>query len=134
MEITLTTPALLFPAISLLLVAYTNRFLAIGGRIRTLHAQYKENQEDILIGQIDSLKKRVILIRNMQALGVASLFSCVLCMFFLFAGNLLLGKIIFGASLFLMLGSLALSFQEITISVQALHLQLSDMKENTPKS
>lgn len=129
MEITLTTPALLFPAISLLLVAYTNRFLAIGGRIRTLHAQYKENQEDILIGQINSLKKRVILIRNMQALGVASLFSCVLCMFFLFAGNLLLGKIIFGASLFLMLGSLALSFQEITMSVQALHLQLSDMKK-----
>jgi hypothetical protein len=129
MEISLTTPALLFPAVSLLLVAYTNRFLALGSRIRTLHAQYKINPDDILVGQIDMLRKRVILIRNMQALGVASLFSCVLCMFALFAGILLLGKILFGLSLLLMLGSLGLSLREISLSVEALNLQLSDMKK-----
>ncbi len=129
MNITLTTPALLFPAISLLLVAYTNRFLALGSRIRSLHAQYKSNPDDILIGQIDMLKKRVILIRNMQAFGVASLFSCVLCMFALFAGQVWLGQIIFGTSLLLMLGSLGLSLREISLSVEALNLQLSDMKE-----
>lgn len=62
MEITLTTPALLFPAISLLLVAYTNRFNTIGARIRTLHSQYKENHDCILVGQIESLRIRLYLI------------------------------------------------------------------------
>ena len=130
MEITLTTPALLFPAISLLLVAYTNRFNTIGGRIRTLHSLYKDDPDDILVGQIESLRKRVYLIRNMQAFGVASLFSCVLCLFILFAGKILLGKIIFGLSLILMMISLSLSFQEILISVNALNLELSDMQKS----
>jgi hypothetical protein len=129
MEITLTTPALLFPAISLLLVAYTNRFNTIGGRIRTLHSQYKETPDDILVGQIESLRKRVYLIRNMQPFGVASLFSCVLCLFVLFAGKLFIGKIVFCLSLILMMISLGLSFKEVLISVQALNLELSDMQK-----
>ncbi|MEJ2033811.1 MAG: DUF2721 domain-containing protein [Deltaproteobacteria bacterium] len=134
MEISLTTPALLFPAISLLLVAYTNRFNTIGGRIRTLHSQYKENPDDILVSQIESLRKRVYLIKNMQACGVASLFLCVVCLVVLFAGQFLLGKIIFSLSLLLMMISLGLSFQEILISVQALNLELSSMqKKNCPK-
>jgi len=129
MEITLTTPALLFPAISLLLVAYTNRFLALGSRIRTLHTLYKSSPDDLIEGQIVILRKRVILIRNMQFLGVGSLFLCVLCMFMLFGGKLLLGKIIFGASLLFMLGSLGISLKEILISMEALDLELSDMEK-----
>lgn len=129
MEITLTTPALLFPAISLLLVAYTNRFNTIGGRIRILHSQYKERPDDILVGQIESLRKRVNLIKNMQAFGVASLFLCVLCLFVLFAGKLFIGKILFSLSLILMMISLVLSFLEILISVQALNLELSDIQK-----
>jgi hypothetical protein len=113
-----------------LLVAYTNRFNTLGGRIRTLHAQYKDNPDDILVGQIESLRKRVILIRNMQAFGVASLFSCVLCLFVLFAGKELAGKVIFGTSLILMMISLGLSFREILISVQALNLELGDMQKS----
>ena len=130
MQISLTTPALLFPAVSLLLVAYTNRFLALGSRIRTLHAQYKSTPDDILSSQIVILKKRVVLIRNMQFLGVASLFLCVLCMFLLFGGKLMLGKIVFGISLLFMLGSLAISLQEILISMQALNIELSDMEKD----
>jgi len=129
MDITLTTPALLFPAISLLLVAYTNRFNTIGGRIRSLHALYKENPDDILSGQIESLRKRVYLIRNMQAFGVASLFFCVVCLFVLFAGKIFVGKIIFSFSLILMMISLGLSFREILLSVNALNLELSDMQK-----
>jgi len=128
MEITLTTPALLFPAVSLLLVAYTNRFLALGSRIRNLHAQYRSTPDSILEGQIVILKKRVVLIRNMQFLGVGSLFLCVLCMFMLFSGKLMLGKILFAVSLVFMLGSLGISLQEILISMQALNLELSDME------
>lgn len=131
MEIDLTTPALLFPAISLLLLAYTNRFLALASLIRGLHRQYKEQPNSIIVGQIKNLRRRVVLIRNMQAFGITSLLFCVVCMFLLFAGEVTLGKYIFGASLILLIISLALSVVEIQISVRALNLQLSDFEEPT---
>lgn len=130
MELTLTTPALLFPAISLLLLAYTNRFLSVAALIRQLHAQYKGDSDQLVLGQIENLRHRVLLIRNMQALGVGSLFLCVLCMLVLFAGYGDVGKLTFGLSLACMLTSLALSLREILISVEALKLALSDLEGN----
>lgn len=129
MDISLTTPALLFPAISLLLVAYTNRFLALGSRIRSLHSLYKNDPEISVSDQINILKKRVFLIRNMQLCGVAALFCCVLSMFFLFADKIWMGKLIFGLSLLLMLVSLGFSLRELFISVEALKIELKDMQE-----
>lgn len=129
MDITLTTPALLFPATCLLLLAFTNRFLALSARIRTLSAQYKINPEDIIVSQIVSLRKRVILIRNMQAFAAASLFLCVLCMFAIFGGLNMLGKIIFGISMLLMLVSIGISIKEIAVSVEALNMELSGMEK-----
>jgi hypothetical protein len=131
MEINLTTPALLFPAISLLLLAYTNRFLTLATLIRTLHRQFKERPDDLIWGQIKNLRLRVKLIRNMQVLGVLSLLLCVVCMFVIFSGNLKLAEIIFGVSLILLILSLAVSAWEIQISVKALNIQLSDL-ENDP--
>ena len=133
MNISLTTPALLFPAISLLLLAYTNRFLAIASLIRDLHAKYKKDRDKMLYGQIKNLKLRLILIRNMQALGISSLFICVLCMFLLYAGLLLIGQIVFGISLVLLMISLALSVWEIQISVNALNIQLGDLSDMKPE-
>ena len=129
MELTLTTPALLFPTVSLLLLAYTNRFLAIAALIRNMYAQYKSNPDPVLLPQIENLKRRVRLIRDMQFLGVMSLFFCVLCMFLLFQGNVLLGKYVFAGALLLLMGSLALSIREIQISIRALQIQLSDLEE-----
>jgi hypothetical protein len=128
MELTLTTPALLFPALSLLLLAYTNRFLALANLIRELHHRYQTEPDPGVAGQLANLRRRVYIIRDMQALGIASLFGCVLCMFLLFAGQMLAGELVFGAALVLMLLSLALSFWEILISVDALKLQLQDME------
>ena len=127
MELTLSTPALLFPAISLLLLAYTNRFLAVASVIRQLHAQIKtapvHHHEELR-----SLRHRVNLIRQMQGVGVLSLFFCVLCMFLLFAGWIAAGKIVFGIALLLLLASLALSVREIQLSGDALNLHLKDME------
>lgn len=123
----LTTPALLFPAISLLLLAYTNRFLTIAGLIRKLHEQHKTAPDPVIAGQIENLRKRLTMIKNMQLHGVGSLFLCVLCMFVLFAGEMLAGKIIFAVSLLMLLYSLWLSIREINISVNALDLQLNEM-------
>ncbi|HEX7048028.1 MAG TPA: DUF2721 domain-containing protein [Gammaproteobacteria bacterium] len=128
MELTLTTPALLFPTISLLLLAYTNRFLAIANVIRGLHARYESQPSEILLGQIESLRQRVGLIRNMQALGISSLFLCVLSMMVIYVGWQQGAKIIFGISLLLLLVSLGVSFREIQLSVNALNLHLKDLK------
>lgn len=128
MDISLTTPALLFPAVTFLLVAYTNRFLAIGSRIRNLHDKYLTTPDKVVLSQILSLRKRVVLIKNMQACGVAGLFLCVLCMFVIFAGLNLLGNMIFGLSLLFILASLAISLREIQLSVDALNLELSDIE------
>lgn len=131
MEINLTTPALLFPAISLLLLAFTNRFLTVATLIRNLHSKFKEEPNELIWGQIKNLRLRVKLIRNMQVVGVLSLLLCVVCMFVIFAGNLPLAEFIFGISLILLILSLAISAYEIQISVKALNIQLSDL-ENVP--
>lgn len=127
MSIDLTTPGLLFPAISLLLLAYTNRFLTLATLIRSLHGRYQETSDAKVMGQLRNLRKRVVLIRNMQILGISSLFLCVFCMLLLFLGQVLLAQLIFAASLFLLMASLGLSIYEIQISVNALNIQLSDL-------
>ena len=129
MSITLTTPALLFSAISLLLLAYTNRFLAIASLVRNLHSKYKEEPNKILFGQIRNLRKRLNLIRNMQIFGITSLLLCVLCMFLIYIDKIRLAEILFGLALLLLIASLALSVREIQISVKALNLHLSDIEE-----
>ena len=128
MRLELTTPALLFPAISLLLLAYTNRFLTLAGLIRELHGRYREGHEEAVLEQIANLRSRVRLIRAMQALGVASFFGCVFCMFSLFFGLMLVAQSVFALSLVLLMVSLALSVWEIQMSVGALDVQLRDLE------
>lgn len=93
---TLTTPALLFSAVSLILLAYTNRFMAYTAVIRNLYKQYIESPTTVIKGQIENLRRRLYLIRTMQIFGVFSLFLCVLTMFLLFIGLELLAAYIFG--------------------------------------
>jgi hypothetical protein len=129
MDFSLTTPALLFPAISLLLLAYTNRFLTLAALIRELYSRYKSERDKKIIGQLHNLRYRIVIIRNMQILGVSSFFLCVLCMFLLFAGLAMVGKVVFALSLLLLLASLALSLRELQVSVDALTLQIQDIDE-----
>ena len=81
-QISINTPALLFPAITLMMLAYTNRFLALATLIRNLHAKYKQIHEDreIIKAQITNLKRRLVLVKQMQAMGIISFFFCVLSM------------------------------------------------------
>jgi hypothetical protein len=129
MKITLATPALLFSAISLLLLAFTNRFLALANLVRSLHALYKEKPDELLYGQIRNLRRRLLLIRNMQVYGISSLLLCVLSMFLIYIGVQRIGELVFGVALILMIVSLSLSIKEILISVHALNLHLSDIED-----
>jgi hypothetical protein len=128
-RITLATPALLFSAISLLMLAFTNRFLALANLVRSLHAVYKEKPDEVLYGQIRNLRTRLDLIRWMQVFGIASLLLCVFSMFLIYVGTIGAAEVVFGLGLVLMIASLALSIWEIQISVDALNLHLSDIEE-----
>ncbi|BDQ67140.1 DUF2721 domain-containing protein [Shewanella xiamenensis] len=125
MHVSLTTPALLFPAISLLLLAYTNRFFALAALIRQLSNGDKPVHQD----QIKNLSQRIRIIRRMQEAGVSSFALCVLCMIFIYIGFNKTGSIIFGASLLLLLYSLILSVIEIRISVDALNIHIKEMSK-----
>ncbi len=129
MELTLTTPALLFPAISLLLLAYTNRFLATAALVRNLHTNYQQNPNGQIVGQIKNLRLRLRLIQVMQAVGSTGLLMAVLCMFLLFYEQIFWGKFVFGIGLLMLMIALALSVWEIQISVKALNIELSDMEK-----
>jgi hypothetical protein len=129
MEINLTTPALLFPAVSLLMLAYTNRFVVLANLIRSLYASYREKPDPVILGQIANLRLRVILIRNMQILGVSAILLSVLSMFLLFERLAQAATFTFGAGLVCLMASLSLSLWEIQISVNALNIQLSDLEE-----
>ena len=127
-ELPLSTPSLLFPAISLLMLAYTNRFLGLATVVRGLHANWQTTQEPMLLAQIRSLRKRIQIIMHMQTMGVLSLMFCVASTTLLFFGQQMSGQVTFGISLILMLASLALSLVEIQMSGTALDLQLRDVK------
>ena len=128
-EFTLTTPALLFSAVSLILLAYTNRFLAYAQLVRTLRERYRENPSRVTRAQIDNLRRRLHLTRTMQILGVTSLFLCVVTMFMIYIGLSAVSAYVFGFALVSLIGSLGVSIREIQISVRALDLHLHDMEE-----
>jgi hypothetical protein len=130
MDINLTTPALLFPTVSLLMLAYTNRFLTLATIIRNLYDRYSTEKNQNLLGQIANLRFRVYLIRNMQIFGVLSLLMCVVSMFALFAGWILAGQWSFAIALLLMIISMLISLRELQISVGALDLLLTDLEEH----
>lgn len=125
--IQITTPALLFPAISLLLLAYTNRFLVLAQLIRQLHGAERRQVQALVKRQILNLRQRIGLIRRMQALGVSSFIFCTLSMFALFVQLQGLAHGFFGLSLLLLTASLLVSLYEITISTQAIELELEDL-------
>ena len=129
MEITINTPALLFPAISLLMISYTTRFLHLANLIRSLHGSTPGAPEQVVLRQIQNLRRRLLLIRNMQATGVTSLLLCVVCMFLLFANQLGAAQACFAVSLVFMIASLVLSLIEIWISVDAVNMQLDGIEQ-----
>jgi hypothetical protein len=129
-ELTLITPTFLFSAISLLLLAYTNRFLSYAQLVRTLKDKYMEDKSAITKAQILNLRKRLYLTRNMQLFGVASLLLCVLSMFLIYVGSQTFSVWIFGTALVFLIISLSLTVAEIRISSKSLEIYLSDMENS----
>ncbi len=129
-ELTLTTPALLFSAISLIMLAYTNRFLAYAAVVRNLHDTYLKNKDERLLKQIKNIKKRLYLTRSMQITGITSLLLCVLTMLLIYIKQQTIAIWVFGCALILLIISLAFLIKEIQISVKALEHHISDIENN----
>jgi hypothetical protein len=127
MNLPIETPALLFSATSLILLAYTNRFLTIAQIVRGLKKTYDQEHTKGILLQIKNLNLRLTLIRYMQLFGVMCLFLSVFAMLLLFLDQELIGNYLFGGRMVCLLFSLALSFWEISISVDALRVHLSDL-------
>ena len=131
MQITLATPAMLFPAISLLLLAYTNRFLTLATVIRNFN---KSDTSQSVSKQIANLRKRIQLIKSMQEAGAVSFFVCVLAMLAIYLDYQTIGSWLFAFSLVCLMYSLLLSVREIRISVEALDVHLDSIKEYINKT
>ncbi|MBF2707587.1 DUF2721 domain-containing protein [Flavobacterium soyangense] len=129
MTLHIETPALLFSATSLILLAYTNRFLTIASIVRELKKTYDKEEDKSILLEIKNLNLRLTLIRNMQLYGVLCLFFSVFAMLLLFLEQQLFSIYLFGLSLLTLLISLGISFWEISISINALRLHLSDLMD-----
>ncbi len=130
MDMTITTPALLFPAISLLLLAYFNRFLALANLIRKLHDDYIHGEKsNNLLKQLHNLRQRILYIRYMQALAVFSFLGCVVAMYAIYKEWKHVPELAFATSLLSLLISLLFALLEIAVSTRALELELSDIEE-----
>jgi len=129
-DLNINTPALLFPAITLLMLAYTNRFLSLASLVRKLHTEYVQGgREKNILHQIKNIRSRLNLIRYMQGFGIMSFFCCVLCMYVIFRQQMEMAHFIFALSLLFLLTSIVLSLLEINKSTKALELELSDIEE-----
>lgn len=129
-DFSLSTPTLLFSAVSLILLAYTNRFMGYAQLVRSLYKEFRENKDDVLLAQIRNLRKRLQLTRFMQLFGILSLFLCVVSMFLVYVNIDHLALLSFGVALLLLIASLAVSAWEIHISTLAVEMHLKDMEEN----
>lgn len=127
-EFSLVTPTLLFSAVSLIMLAYTNRFLSYAQLVRNLKDKYVKDRSEVTAAQIANLRKRRNLTRSMQILGISSLFCCVVSMFFCFISLRITAIIIFGIALLLLISSLGLSIRELVISTRALEIHLNDLE------
>ncbi len=130
MNIDISTPALLFSAISLIMLAQTNRFLSYASLVRQLKEQQIQNPSSVKIAQIANLRKRLYLTRAMQEAGISSLLLCVISMFLIYIDYKLAAFYIFAVALLLLILSLGIMVYELFISVKALELELNDMNDN----
>ncbi|EAQ39526.1 DUF2721 domain-containing protein [Dokdonia genika] len=129
MNLTLSIPALLFPAISLTMLAYNARYLAIAALIRNLHASYQETGSEDVRLQVTKLRKRLSIIKNMQAVAIVSFLLAVITMFLIYIGVTFWANLVFAVSLVALMTSLILSLVEVQLSTKALSIQLKDMEQ-----
>ena len=129
MELSLSIPALLFPAISLTMLAYNARYLAIAALIRQLHQKYQETGSKSIGLQVKQLRTRLSIIKSMQATAIFSFLLAVVTMSLIYVELSFWANLVFSLSLLALMISLVLSFIEVQLSTKALSIQLKDIEK-----
>lgn len=130
MKLELTTPALLFSTVSLLILAFNNRFISIAQLIRNLHEKHKNNNDDTLLPQIKKLRRRLSLIRDMQVIAISSLLLSVVTMLLLFYDLKKIANVTFAVSLLMLVTAMLLAVAELLVSTNALRIMLHDAENH----
>ncbi len=133
MDFSISTPALLFSAITILILAYTNRFLSLASLVRQHIALYKDNPDESILRQLKNFRQRIVVIKYTQIVGVLSFLFCVVSMFCIFLGWVIQAEIVFGISLILLFVSLLLSLHELILSIGALDVEMQKVFKKNPK-
>ncbi|WP_028665535.1 DUF2721 domain-containing protein [Runella zeae] len=133
MELSISTPAILFSTVSLMMIAFTNRYLAIASLIRELHDKFRVTPDVNYVEQIKHLHRRVHIIRNIQFIIVTSLLLSAISMLFIYLHYQSAAQMLFFVALLLQIAALGLSVWEISLSIHALKIELSDMEEQLGK-
>ena len=136
MVLDLTTAALVLPAIPFLMLTFGTRFTVVTELIRKIHDEYAANidLDDVrakrMLGEISTLKKRLLMIQVNQTLASLSFFVNLSTVFSLYMGNQYLAKLLFGIVLGLLMLAIILFIIEIGIATKSLNLHLSDLDSN----
>jgi len=123
----ITTPALVFPAISLLFIAYTNRLHTLSVLIRSMTKKdNKDSKNNETKDQLEILKKRVLYIKRMQVFGILSFIFCLFTIICLYIELDNIANYFFGLALFLLVASLLFALVETLQSTEALSIHLKN--------
>ena len=123
----ITTPALVFPAISLLFIAYTNRLHTLSVLIRSMTKNdNKDLKNNETKDQLEILKKRVLYIKRMQVFGILSFIFCLFTIICLYIELDNIANYFFGLALFLLVASLLFALFETLQSTEALSIHLKN--------
>ncbi len=128
MTIPITTPALLFPAIAILMLGYVNRYIGAASVIRAITKDYSTGHRRVqVVEQLQIMQKRIGLFRYMLEIGAFALAMACLSMFLIFVDKQQAGNLVFGLSLVAMITSTLVSFYETVLSNQSLNIEINDV-------
>jgi len=136
MILDLTTAALVLPAIPFLMLTFGTRFTVVTELIRKIHDEYAADidLDDVrakrMLGEISTLKKRLLMIQVNQTLASLSFFVNLSTVFALYMQYQYLSKLLFGIVLGLLMLAIILFIIEIGIATKSLNLHLSDLDTN----
>ena len=127
-------PALLFPAIPLMMISFGNRYTSLATLIRKIHDKLITTKSSELVidhyfDQIKILTRRLTLVRSVQTLsGISFLFN-LLTIFTNYINIEVLALNFFGLSVLVFSIAIILFIYEIQLSTKALSKHLEDLKD-----
>ena len=124
-------PALLFPAIPLMMIVFGNRYSSLSKLIRDLHDRFLKEDEvrDKFTEQIELLTDRLFLVKSMQTLAGLAFIANLLTIFFRYIDVPSVAFSLFGVATILLSASILLFVIEIQKSSSALSKHISDLKK-----